>query len=145
MTPFFQAHRRTTIPVLLVLTIAACSPGTSRSTSAELRRLSRMQEDLRRSIANPSAGNPAPAVAAAPPTVPHGPARIGDVARQLSDRDIKELERMLPAGANPWLIVREQEQVSMIQSIQAFLAPDTTLRNHRGGFALCRSHVRGDP
>jgi len=51
------------------------------------------------------------------------PLRTGDVARQLTEQDIAELQSVLPSGAKPWLLDGDPGQVPKAQFIQAFLSP----------------------
>ena len=65
------------------------------------------------------------------------PIRIGDVARHLSDSDVADLDRALPAGSKkPWLLVGVPGQYRTIQIIEAYMPPDSASRELRRGSVL---------
>jgi hypothetical protein len=59
--------------------------------------------------------------------------RIRDHAVELTDRDVEDLERALPAGVKPWLLIGETSQQSGLQRVHAFLPPDVTTPMLRRG------------
>ena len=59
--------------------------------------------------------------------------RTGDVSRQLTEGDIAALERVLPAGAKPWLLDGDPLQIAGVESIQAYLSPTTATSTLRRG------------
>src|SRR5579862_6506870 len=73
-------------------------------------------------------------VQAQPATMP--PLRTGEVARQLADSDVAALEFALPPGAEPWLLDGEPVLVANVQSIDAYLPPDTVTTSLRRGSIL---------
>jgi hypothetical protein len=77
----------------------------------------------------------APVLAQIPTKAP----RIGDVARQLTDQDVEELERTLSAGERPWLFIGEVDQ----RFVVAFLPPKTTTGELRRGTTLLLNRRSG--
>ena len=76
------------------------------------------------------------------------PIRLGDVARQLSDQDIATLERTLPPGPRPWLLIGEALVFGVsppIQSVEAFLPPETATREIRRGSMIPLQRRIADP
>src|SRR5262245_61448972 len=63
------------------------------------------------------------------------PIRAGDIGRALSEQDLSDLRRIVPAGASPWLLLGERGQ-TVTQYVQAFLQPSTTAREIRRGPAV---------
>jgi hypothetical protein len=58
--------------------------------------------------------------------------RIGEVARELSDKDVADLVQTMPAGSKPWLLIGERGQ-SSAQTIEAYLPPVTSTPEVRRG------------
>jgi hypothetical protein len=68
--------------------------------------------------------------------------RLGDVARQLSEQDVADIERAVaPGGARPWLLNGPHGQVTDLQFIEAYLPPETATTELRRGSVI--SVVRG--
>jgi hypothetical protein len=62
------------------------------------------------------------------------PLRLGDLARALSEQDLANIERALPAGDKPWLLIGDRGQGgSKIQFIEAYMPPETTSPEMRRG------------
>lgn len=59
--------------------------------------------------------------------------RTGEVARQLADADVAALEQALPQGAKPWLLDGEPVLIADVQTIDAYLPPDTVTTSLRRG------------
>ena len=59
--------------------------------------------------------------------------RTGDVARQLTDKDVAAIVAVLPRDSSPWLLDGERTQFVNAEYVQAFLAPTVeTQVLHRG-------------
>jgi hypothetical protein len=61
--------------------------------------------------------------------------RLGDIARQLSEQDVTDLERTLPTGEKPWLLIGEPGRARDL-NVAAFLQPRTTTSELRRGRAI---------
>jgi len=59
--------------------------------------------------------------------------RTGEVARQLTEQDVKSLELVLPADAKPWFLNGDPGQIGNSQYIEVYLAPTTTTPALRRG------------
>jgi hypothetical protein len=79
----------------------------------------------------------APVLAQAPAKA----ARLGDITRQLTDQDVTELERALPTGEKPWLLIGEPGRARGL-NVAAFLQPKTATSEIRRGSAIM---VRKEP
>jgi hypothetical protein len=74
---------------------------------------------------------------------PTNPIRSGEVARELSDKDIADLVQTLPAGSKPWLLIGERGQIRIAQTIEAYLPPVTSTREvRRGSMIPLRRYLR---
>ena len=63
--------------------------------------------------------------------------RIGDVARQLSDQDIAEIERVASTGGRkPWLLNGPRGQIADLRSVEVYLAPDKSTPELRRGAVI---------
>jgi hypothetical protein len=60
------------------------------------------------------------------------PIRIGDVVRQLSERDIAAIALGLPAGSEPWLLIGSRT-VSSEEQIEVYMSPNAPLNGVRQG------------
>ena len=60
------------------------------------------------------------------------PILIGDVAKQLSERDIAAIALGLPAGSKPWLLIGSRA-VTTEEQIEAYTSPNAPLNNVRQG------------
>lgn len=79
----------------------------------------------------------APALAQAPASA----TRLGDVARQLTEQDLTELERALPGGARPWLLIGEAGRAPGL-NVAAFLQPKvSTSEIRRGAVTMVRREL----
>jgi hypothetical protein len=61
--------------------------------------------------------------------------RLGDIARQLTDQDVAELQRALPSGEKPWILIGEPGRAAG-QNVAAFLPPKTASNELRRGDAI---------
>jgi hypothetical protein len=64
------------------------------------------------------------------------PLRTGDVARQLTDQDVAELELILPSGEKPWLLNGDHGQVPNAEYIMVYVPPTNTSPALRRGMAI---------
>jgi len=77
--------------------------------------------------------------ATVPAQAPSSILRLGDIARQLTDQDLTELERALPTGEKPWILIGEPGRARG-QNVAAFLPSKTATTELRRGDAIvvCR-------
>jgi hypothetical protein len=67
-------------------------------------------------------------------TTKSGVTLIGEVGLQLSEQDVRDLQRVLPGRQIPWLLIGERGQTGNSQQlIQAFLPPTSTRPDLRRG------------
>jgi hypothetical protein len=67
--------------------------------------------------------------------------RLGDVARQLTEQDVIELERALPGGEKPWLLIGEPGRAPGL-NVAAFLQPKiSTSEVRRGAVTMVRREL----
>lgn len=59
--------------------------------------------------------------------------RIGDVAARLTDQEVADVEKALPAGGKPWLLIGVTPFEPGIQTIGAYMLPTTNLPELRRG------------
>jgi hypothetical protein len=72
--------------------------------------------------------------AASTQTATYMPLRLGDLARALSEQDVGNIVRALPAGEKPWLLIGDRGQgSSKIQFIEAYMPPEVTTPEMRRG------------
>jgi len=62
--------------------------------------------------------------------------RTGNIARQLTEQDVRALERILPSDAKPWLLDGDPGQIASSQNISAYLPPATTTAVLRRGSVI---------
>jgi hypothetical protein len=70
---------------------------------------------------------------------------LGDVARLLADQNISELERLMPGGQKPWLVIGERVQVSTTHIIQAYLPAQSLSGEVRRGTMIKLRRDRNNP
>lgn len=61
--------------------------------------------------------------------------RLGDITRQLTEQDLSELERALPNGEKPWILIGEPGRARG-QNVAGFFPPKTATSELRRGDAI---------
>jgi hypothetical protein len=64
------------------------------------------------------------------------PFRTGDVARQLTEQDVKAIELVLPSDSKPWLLNGDPGQIGNAQFIDAYLSPTAATPSLRRGTVI---------
>lgn len=76
--------------------------------------------------------------------LPNALLRIGSLERQLTEEDVVNIERALPAGQKPWLMVGAHGQ-TWAKTVIVFLQPATTTATLRSGSVIVLTRPYSGP